>query len=180
MRFFKFLFYSFALFFALLSKLTSFYAVSILVSKIPFSIGNYIRLYYYKLTIKNVGKNNSFSYGVIFSHKDITIGDNVRFGPFNTIGLVDFSDDIIIAQNVDFLSGSTQHGCEISNIPFWQQEGVIKKIKISSNVWIGTKSVIMNDIAKNTIVGAGSVVTKNFSSNIVIAGNPAKQIKELS
>lgn len=57
-----------------------------------------------------------------------------------------------------------------------------KDIKIGKNCWIGMNSVILPGVVlgDNTIVGAGSIVTKSFQEgNCVIAGNPAKKIKEL-
>lgn len=55
-----------------------------------------------------------------------------------------------------------------------------RDIKIESNVWIGTKVIILKGsiIGKGSIVGAGSVVSGKFGDNIIIAGNPAKKIKE--
>lgn len=56
-----------------------------------------------------------------------------------------------------------------------------KPIIIGDNVWIGTNVVILPsvEIGNNCIVGAGSVVTKSFKeNNLVIAGNPAKIIKQ--
>lgn len=51
---------------------------------------------------------------------------------------------------------------------------------IGDNVFIGANSVIMPGvkISDNSIVGAGSVVTKDVPSNVVVAGNPARIIKE--
>ncbi len=57
-----------------------------------------------------------------------------------------------------------------------------KDVIIGKNCWIGMNSVVLPgvELADNIIVGAGSVVTKSFKeSNIVIAGNPAKKIKDL-
>lgn len=34
-------------------------------------------------------------------------------------------------------------------------------------------------LGNNTIVGAGSVVTKSFEGDCIIAGNPAKKIKDI-
>jgi acetyltransferase-like isoleucine patch superfamily enzyme len=52
--------------------------------------------------------------------------------------------------------------------------------KVGNNVFIGVNSIIMPgvNISDNVIVGAGSVVTKDIPSNCIVAGNPAKIIKE--
>ena len=56
-----------------------------------------------------------------------------------------------------------------------------KDVVISEDCWIGMNSVILPGVVlgKHTIVGAGSIVTKSFDGNCVIAGNPAKKIKDL-
>lgn len=57
-----------------------------------------------------------------------------------------------------------------------------KDIIIGENCWIGMNSVVLPgvELGNRTIVGAGSVVTKSFKDgNCVIAGNPAKKIKDL-
>lgn len=54
-------------------------------------------------------------------------------------------------------------------------------IEIGNHVWIGKDVKIGKNvkIADNSIIGWGSVVTKSFSqSNVIIAGNPAKVVKE--
>lgn len=58
-----------------------------------------------------------------------------------------------------------------------------KDINIGEECWIGMNSVILPGVTlgNHTIVGAGSVVTKSFPDGyIVIAGNPAKKLKELN
>lgn len=54
-------------------------------------------------------------------------------------------------------------------------------ITIGDNCWIGGGAIICPGVTlgDNVVVGAGAVVTKSFGSNVVIAGNPAKIIKEL-
>lgn len=56
-----------------------------------------------------------------------------------------------------------------------------KPITIGDNCWIGGNSVINPGvtIGDNVVVASNSVVTKNFGSNLVIGGNPAKIIREL-
>lgn len=56
-----------------------------------------------------------------------------------------------------------------------------KSITIEDNVWITMNVIILPGITigKNSIIGAGSVVTKSIPPNSLVAGNPAKVIKEI-
>lgn len=52
-------------------------------------------------------------------------------------------------------------------------------VNIDNNSWIGAGSVVKQQVSvgENVIVGAGSIVIKNVEDNIIIVGNPAKNIK---
>lgn len=55
-------------------------------------------------------------------------------------------------------------------------------INIGDNCWLGANTIILAEveIGSHTVVAAGSVVTKSFpQKNQVLAGNPAKVIKQL-
>ena len=54
-------------------------------------------------------------------------------------------------------------------------------ITIHKGAWIGSGAIILGGvtIGENAVVGAGSVVTKNVGKNTVVAGNPAKLIKNI-
>jgi maltose O-acetyltransferase len=54
-------------------------------------------------------------------------------------------------------------------------------VKIGTNVFIGAHSIVMPSvtIGDNVIVGANSLVLHNIPSNCVVAGSPAKKIKDL-
>ena len=57
-----------------------------------------------------------------------------------------------------------------------------KDVIIGAKCWIGMNSIILPGVklGDHTIVGAGSIVTKSFSNgNMIIAGNPAKVIKNI-
>lgn len=51
---------------------------------------------------------------------------------------------------------------------------------IGKNCFIGANAIILPGVVlgDSVVVGAGSVVTKSFGSNLMIAGNPAKVVKE--
>lgn len=56
-----------------------------------------------------------------------------------------------------------------------------KAIKIGDDCWIGGNATINPGVTlgNNVVVGSGAVVTKSFANNVVIAGNPAKILKEI-
>ncbi|KAM9979717.1 hypothetical protein ACTFIZ_005961 [Dictyostelium cf. discoideum] len=56
-------------------------------------------------------------------------------------------------------------------------------ITIGNNVWIGGHSVILPGgvtIGDNSIIATGSVVNKDVTKNTIVAGNPAKKIKDIT
>lgn len=58
--------------------------------------------------------------------------------------------------------------------------GIGKPVTLGEDLWIGGGSIICPGVTlgNNVIVGAGSVVTKSFGDDVVIAGNPARVIRE--
>lgn len=57
-----------------------------------------------------------------------------------------------------------------------------RPITIGDNCWLGADVTVIGGVTlgDNVVVGAGSVVTKSFDDNVVIAGNPARVIKEVT
>jgi len=112
--------------------------------------------------------------------KNITIGKNSFINHNCTIlaqAKVTIGKDVRIAPNVSIYTvGHAQN-------PRKRKEGYsyAKKIIIKDNVWIGGNVVILPGvtIGENSIIGAGSVVNKDVAKNVVIAGNPAKVIREI-
>ena len=51
---------------------------------------------------------------------------------------------------------------------------------IEDNVWVGSRALILKGVrvGKGSIVAAGAVVTKDVPQNCIVAGNPAKIVKE--
>lgn len=61
--------------------------------------------------------------------------------------------------------------------------GEIKRgpVKIGRGAWLGTRSIILKGVTVGTgaVVGAGSVVTNDVPPKSVVAGNPARVIREI-
>jgi NDP-sugar pyrophosphorylase family protein len=62
-----------------------------------------------------------------------------------------------------------------------ERNAVPAPIRIGNNVWIGDHALVLKGvtIGDNSIVGAGAVVTRDVPANVVVAGNPARIVKEL-
>lgn len=56
-----------------------------------------------------------------------------------------------------------------------------RPVRLADNVWVGDGAFIGKGvtIGENAIVGARAVVTKDVPANVVVAGNPARVVKEL-
>ena len=113
-------------------------------------------------------------------HKDITMGDQVQFGPHCRIQCdIEFGNSVLIASNVAFV-GKDDH---ITNIPentIWNSgRGDTCKTYVGNDVWIGHGAIIMGGviIGDGAIVAAGSIVTKDVAPCTIVGGNPAGFIK---
>jgi len=110
---------------------------------------------------------------------DVIIGDRTRIGMSNVlIGPICIGNDVIFAQNI-VLSG-LNHGYEDIEKPPANQKTTQSEIIVENDVWLGANCVIVAGvtIGKHSVVAAGSIVTKNVPPFSVVAGNPAKIIKQ--
>lgn len=57
-----------------------------------------------------------------------------------------------------------------------------KPVTIGNNVWVGGGAIINPGITigNNVVVGSGSVVTHDVPDNVLVVGNPARIIRELT
>lgn len=91
--------------------------------------------------------------------------------------LVDIGKDVMFSENIMLFCTDTHS--------ILDNDGNVlnlgKSVVIGEHCWIGQDVRILKNtkISNNSVIGLGSVVTKEFDSeNVVIAGNPAKVVKE--
>lgn len=154
-----------------------FVAHSQFLSLFPGKIGSYIRNSYYHLTLKSCPLDCCFSFGMVFTHSDVSVGHRIYVGSYSRIGLAEIGDDSMISDNVHIISGAHQHGISDAQ-NFQDQPQRFERVHLGVNVWVGANCVIMSDIGSGSVIGAGSVVTKPIANQSVAAGVPARIIRE--
>ena len=96
-------------------------------------------------------------------------------------------DSITIGRNTDIGSGCKIIDNDFHPLPYSlrypkEQLDKVKKrpIVIGEGCFLGANSIILKgtSLGKNVVVGAGSVVCGCFPDNVIIAGNPARIVKE--
>ena len=133
-----------------------------------------------KLMFNKCGKNGDIGRRISFS-SNIELGDNSSIGDNSYIvGQVSIGKDVMIAPSVALIASN--HNYKERTIPMNKQGSTHKGITVGDNVWIGYGVIITDgvDIGNNTVIAAGSVVTKSIKENVLVGGNPARTIKELT
>ena len=111
---------------------------------------------------------------------DVTIGDHTRIGIHCTvIGPVCIGNNVNLAQGITVTA--LNHNFEDVTRRIDEQGISTKPVTIGDDVWIGANAVILPGvtIGRHVVVAAGAVVTKDVPSFSLVAGVPAKVIKEL-
>ncbi|NJN96225.1 MAG: sugar O-acetyltransferase [Anaerolineales bacterium] len=109
-----------------------------------------------------IGDYSYLNFGcTILDNNEVQIGRHVMIGP---------AVQIYTAAHA-LLASARNRGLETA-----------KKIVIKDNVWIGGGAIILPGVVieENAVIGAGAVVTRNVAAHTVVAGNPARVIRNLS
>ncbi len=106
----------------------------------------------------------------------VKIGKNVVIMPgclMMSAGGITIEDEAMIAANVQLISNN--HELDNRSII------TCRPIRICCRAWIGAGATILPGVTvgENSVVGAGSVVTHDVEPNTVVAGNPARLMRQL-
>jgi galactoside O-acetyltransferase len=140
---------------------------------------------------RNVGKISVGDRTYIGRGTNIICASNIQIGSDVLmawgITIVDHDSHSILWQNrvndvemwrIGLLEGGPVRAAQLKNWDVVPMAPVI----ISDKVWIGFNSIILKgvQVGEGVVIAAGSVVTKDIPDYCVVAGNPAKIVKELS
>jgi galactoside O-acetyltransferase len=169
----------------------------------PGRVGYYLRRKYYS-SILDCGRNLTIGVGVtITGRENIKLGNNVSIMKNSSVnalnakviigdnfsmnanswvdavgGVIQIGNDVLIAQNVVLRAADHEHKSTL--LPIMQQGHIGGGIIIGNGVWIAANCVITRSVTINehSIVAAGAVVTKDVESYSIVAGVPARKIKD--
>ena len=116
----------------------------------------------YQLTLLTIGDRCVIGRGShIVAHQSVEIGDDVWTGPYV----------YITDQN---------HGYEDPDTPIGRQFPVNRPVRIGSGSWLGAGAIVLPgaSIGRNVVIAAGSVVRGTVPDHCMVAGVPARIVRE--
>ena len=150
------------------------------------------------IKLSKTGKLLRCEKGVRIMKRDgsISVGNRVLLHRYVKLsafgGKIDIGNNTYIGDRTEIHAGHLVEigsGCDISwdcNIldrdyhKFCSDEEVIKPVKICDNVWVGCGATILKGVTvgEGAVIAAGAVVTKDVPAGCLVAGNPARVIRE--
>ena len=129
------------------------YGVSIAGTMVPVELGTYDN------GCVEIGAHSFINYG-----SSITARSSVKIGAHCLLG------------HYTFVMDNHQHDIVHNELP------PSRPVVIEDEVWIGSKAVILPGvhIGHRAVIGAGSIVTNDVPPYCVVAGNPARIIRQLN
>ncbi len=137
-----------------------------------------------------IGKNTIVMHGAVLHvynfrslpRAGIKIGQDCLIGEYSIIrgqGGVTIGDRVFTSPFVQLLA--VNHVFSDPNKPFINQGITAEGIQIDDDVWIGSGAIITDGIhiGKGAVIAAGAVVTKDVPAHCVVAGVPARIVKDI-
>ena len=158
-----------------------------------------IQTEYQSITNVNVGENVRFfkfvnAYGCqiddntkigafVEIQKGVSIGKNCKISSHSFIceGVI-IEDNCFIGHGVMFTNDLFPRATRPDGTQQTEEDWELIPTIIKKGASIGSNATILCGITigENALIGAGSMVTKNVESNTVIAGNPARVLKQFN
>lgn len=110
---------------------------------------------------------------------EISAGDHCTFNPYATVrGQVRLGSGVRIGAHASILGFTHNH--EDTTQPIYLQGVSSAGIVIGDDVWIGSGAVILDGVrvGSHCIIAAGAVVSRDVADYTVVAGNPARVLRD--
>lgn len=95
---------------------------------------------------------------------------------------VTIEDNVFVGHGVTFINDSYPRATAPNGQLQMEKDWQVERTLVRKGASIGSGSTILSNvvIGENAIVGAGSVVTKDVPANSIVAGNPAKVLRQIT
>ncbi len=95
---------------------------------------------------------------------------------------VTIEDEVFIGHGVMFINDSYPRATNPSGALQTEADWKVERTVIKRGASIGSGATILAKvvIGENAIIGAGSVVTRDVPANTIVAGNPARHMRQLA
>jgi len=114
--------------------------------------------------------------------KNASVGKRCKISSHTFVceGVV-IEDNVFIGHGVTFINDSYPRATTADGQLQTEADWKVERTVIRRGASIGSGSTILSNttIGENAIVGAGSVVTKDVPPNTIVAGNPARILRQI-
>lgn len=95
---------------------------------------------------------------------------------------VTIEDNVFIGHGVVFINDSFPRATTPDGSPQTERDWKVEPTVVKKGASVGSGATILANvvIGENAMVGAGSVVTRDVAPNTVVAGNPARVLREIA
>jgi acetyltransferase-like isoleucine patch superfamily enzyme len=146
------------------------------------TVGENVKIYNfvnaYSCSIDDNSKIGTF----VEIQKGAKIGKNCKISSHSFICEgVEIEDNVFIGHNVTFINDRFPRATKADGSLQTEQDWHLETTVVKKGASIGSSATILCGITigEGAIIGAGSVVTKSVKPNVIVAGNPAKFIKNV-